>query len=335
MKKMTRIVAALMAVALIASLAGCGSKNVATVNGVGITTEDFEALAAAAQKQDSTVASATAGSPELLAFRRQVLDSMIETEFVRQDAKKQGVEVKDADVEAQLTQIKSGFSDDATFNEALASAGMTLEQLQGSIRDQLTYQALYDKVAPAPEISDAEIKAYYDANKAQFQTAAQSQLSHILISVPTTATADEKAAAKATAEKVLKELQGGADFAALAKKYSEDPGSKDSGGDLGWSSTDSYVAEFKAAADKLKKGELSGLVETDYGYHIILKVDEKAAAQQALADVTETIKANLVQEARNKTFTEYLDKLKAAADIKILDKELAAVTPTATDTTGQ
>lgn len=334
MKNLTRIVAAAMAVALIASLAGCGSKNVATVNGVGITTEDFEALAAAAQKQDSTVASATAGSPELMAFRRQVLDSMIETEFVRQDAKKQGVEVADADVDAQLTQIKSGFSDDATFNEALASAGMTLEQLQGSIRDQLTYQALYDKVAPAPELSEAEIQAYYDANKAQFQTAAQSQLSHILISVPATATADEKATAKATAEKVLKELQGGGDFAALAKQYSEDPGSKDSGGDLGWSSTDTYVPEFKTAADALKKGELSGLVETDYGFHIILKVDEKAAAQQALADVSETIKANLETEARNKTFTEYLAKLKAAADIKILDKDLAAVNPSAIGTTG-
>ncbi len=109
MKKTIRIAAAVLAVAVIASLAGCGSKYVAKVNGVGITKTEFEALAAAAQKQDSTVASATAGSAELLKFQRQVLDSMIENEYVRQDAKKQGITVADKDVQAQLTQIKSGF----------------------------------------------------------------------------------------------------------------------------------------------------------------------------------------------------------------------------------
>ena len=322
---MTRIAAAVLSVALIASLAGCGSKNVATVNGTGISSEEFEALAAAAQLQDSTVASATAGSPELLSFRRQVLDSMIENEYVRQDAAKLGLKVDDKEVTAQLEQIKAGFPDEDTFNATLESSGMTIDQLTGSIKDQLTYQALYDKVAPAPELSDDDIKAYYDENKAQFETAAQSQLSHILISVSATATADEAAKAKATAEKVLAELKGGADFADLAKKYSEDPGSKDTGGDLGWSTTDSYVPEFKAAADKLKKGGLSGLVKTDFGYHIILKVDEKAAGVQSLEDATDTIKSSLEQESRGATFTEYLKQLKDAAKIEILDKDLAAV----------
>jgi len=322
---MTRIAAAVLSVALIASLAGCGSKNVATVNGTGIKSDEFEALVAAAQKQDSTVASATAGSPELLNFRRQVLDSMIENEYVRQDAAKLGLKVEDKDVTAQLEQIKAGFPDEDTFNSTLEASGMTLDQLTGSIKDQLTYQALYDKVAPAPELSDEEIKAYYDENKAQFETAAQSQLSHILISVSATATADEAAKAKATAEKVLAELKGGADFADLAKEYSGDPGSKDTGGDLGWSSTDSYVPEFKAAADKLKKGGMSGLVKTDFGYHIILKVDEKPAGVQSLEDATDTIKSSLEQEARGAAFTEYLAKLKAAAKIEILDKDLAAV----------
>lgn len=333
MKKIIRIAAAVLAVAVIASLAGCSSKYVAKVNGVGITKTEFDALALAAQKQDSTVASATAGSTELLAFQRQVLDSMIENEFVRQDAKKLGLTVADKDVTAQLEQIKAGFSDDATFNEALKSAGMTLEQLQGSIKDQLTYQAVYDKVAPAPKITDAEIQKYYDANKAQYKTAAQSQLSHILISSPATATAAEAAKAKTTAESVLKLLQNGGDFATLAKKYSEDPGSKASGGDLGWSSTDSYVAEFKAAADKLKKGEMSGLVKTSYGYHIILKVDEKAETQQTLAEVKDTISQALIQESRGKTFNEYLDKLKSDAKIEILDKKLAAVKTTESTTT--
>ena len=328
MKKTIRIAATVLVVALLAS-AGCsGGANVAKVNGVAIKTADFEALATAAQKQDSTVASATAGSPELLRFRRLVLDSMIENELVRQASKKEGAKVEDAEVETQLAQIKSGFPDEDTFNQTLKASGMTLVQLQDSIRDQLLYQYLYDKVAPESEVTTAEVQAYYEKSKAQFQSTAQSQLSHILISVTSTATADEAAKAKATAEDVLKQLLSGGDFAALAKKYSGDPGSAANGGDLGMSSTENYVPEFKAAADKLKKGQMSGLVKTDYGYHIIKKVNEQAAGQQKLEDVAETIKASLIQEKRNTVFQEYLAQLKKDAKIKILDKDLEAVDTT-------
>lgn len=335
MKKTIRIVAAMLVVALLAS-AGCSSgANVAKVNGVAIKTADFEALASAAQKQDSTLASATAGSPEMLKFQRVVLDSMIENELVRQASEKEGAKIDEAEVEAQLTQIKAGFPDEATFNSTLEASGMTLAQLQSSIKDQLLYQFLYEKVAPESEVTTAEAQAYYDKNKTQFQSTAQSQLSHILISVTATATPEEAAKGKATAEDVLKQLKAGGDFAALAKKYSNDPGSAANGGDLGMSSTENYVAEFKAAAEKLKKGEMSGLVKTDYGYHIILKVNEQAAGQQAFADAADTIRTSLVQEKRNTVFKEYLAQLKADAKIEILNKDLAAVeTSTGIDTGG-
>ncbi|MDO8949519.1 MAG: peptidylprolyl isomerase [Actinomycetota bacterium] len=337
MKKSIRIAAAVLVIAVLAS-AGCsGGANVAKVNGVGIKTADFELLAAAAQKQDSTVASATAGSPELLKFQRLVLDSMVENELVRQAAKKEGATIGDKEVEAQLAQIKAGFPDEATFDSTLKASGMTLAQLQSSIKDQLLYQFLYDKVAPESAVTTADVQAYYDKNKTQFQSTAQSRLSHILISVPATATPAEAAAGKAKAEDVLKQLLAGGDFAALAKKYSGDTGSAVNGGDLGMSSTDSYVPEFKAAADKLKKGQMSGLVKTDYGYHIILKTDEQAAGQQKIEDVSETIKASLVQEKRNTVFQEYLASLKKAAKITIYDKKLKDVvaTPAATTPAGQ
>jgi len=324
-KKTIRIAAAVLVVALLAS-AGCANgANIAKVNGVAIKRADFDALATAAQKQDATVASATVGSPELLRFQRLVLDSMIENELVRQAAEKEGAKVDEAEVEAQLSQIKSGFPDDATFNQTLEASGMTLEQLQDSIKDQLLYQFLYDKVAPESEVTTAEVQTYYDENKVQFQSTAQSQLSHILISVASTATPAEAAKAKTEAESVLSQLVAGGDFAALAKKYSDDPGSAANGGDLGLASTDNYVPEFKDAANKLKKGQMSGLVKTDYGYHIILKVAEQAAGQQTFDEVAETIKASLVQEKRNTVFQAYLEQLKKDAKIQILDKDLEAV----------
>jgi parvulin-like peptidyl-prolyl isomerase len=320
-KKSIRIAAAVLVIAVLAS-AGCSGGNVAKVNGVGIKTTDFEQLAAAAQKQDSTVASATAGSPELLRFRRLVLDSMIENELVRQAAEKEGATIGEKEVADQLAQIKAGFPDEATFNQTLTASGMTLVQLESSIKDQLLYQFLYDKVAPESEVTTPEVQAYYDKNKAQFQSTAQSQLSHILISVPATATPEQAAKGKSTAQDVLRQLLAGADFATLAKKYSDDPGSAVKGGDLGLSSTDAYVAEFKAAADQLKKGQMSGLVKTSYGYHIILKTDDQPAGQQKLEDVADTIKSSLVQEKRNTVFQAYLTALKTDAKIVILDKVL-------------
>ncbi len=150
MKKTIRIAAAALVVALLAS-AGCSSgANVAKVNGVAIKTADFEALATAAQKQDSTVASATAGSPELLKFQRLVLDSMIENELVRQAAKKEGANISDTEVESQLAQIKAGFADEATFNSTLEASGMTLEQLQSSIKDQCSTSSSTTRLRLSP-----------------------------------------------------------------------------------------------------------------------------------------------------------------------------------------
>jgi parvulin-like peptidyl-prolyl isomerase len=247
---------------------------------------------------------------------------MIENELVRQAAEKEGATIGEKEVADQLAQIKAGFPDEATFNQTLTASGMTLVQLESSIKDQLLYQFLYDKVAPESEVTTPEVQAYYDKNKAQFQSTAQSQLSHILISVPATATPEQAAAGKKTAEDVLKQLLTGADFATLAKKYSDDPGSAANGGDLGMSTTDNYVPEFKAAADQLKKGQMSGLVKTDYGYHIILKTDDQPAGQQKLEDVADTIKSSLVQEKRNTVFQAYLTALKTDAKIVILDKVL-------------
>ncbi len=97
-------------------------------------------------------------------------------------------------------------------------------------------------------------------------------------------------------------------------------------------STDTYVTEFKEAADALKKGQMSGLVKTNYGYHIILKTDEVAAGQQKFEDVAETIKASLVTEKRNTVFQAYLDQLKKDAKIQILNKDLKRSTPPLTST---
>jgi len=297
----TRIIAVALGLAvLLGSVTGCSNSNaVAKVNGTTISREEFDSIVAVAKKQDPTMASLKDDDPQFLEYKRLILDSMIEAELVRQEAKRLGAKIGDAEVDAKLEEIKLGYPDEETWNKTIEQSGMTLDQIRQSISDQMMYQFLYDKVAPPSEVTSEQVEAYYEQNKStQFKTDDQSHLYHILFA------ADDKA----TAEKVLAEIKAGGDFEALAKKYSTDPGSRDAGGDLGTASTANYVPEFKQAADKLKVGEVSGLVKTEFGWHIIKKTEEIKGGIQPLSAVAESIKSTLETEARNKLWQDYLDE---------------------------
>jgi Parvulin-like peptidyl-prolyl isomerase len=310
-KNMTRLALAGLLILSLAA-AGCSSADaVATVNGEEILRSDFDAFVNAMISQNPTAYEGEAGAAALTQLKQAVLDSMIENELIGQDAVAQGAEVTEADIDERLESIKAGFPDEETFNSTLEQSGMSMDDLRKSIRDQLLYEYLFAKVAPEPEIGDEQVEAYYNDNMADYQTPAQSQLSHILV-------ADE-----ATANEVLAKLEAGEDFAALAEEYSTDTVSAAQGGDLGWSSTDAYVPEFAAAADALAVGETSDPIESQFGWHIIRKVDERAAEQQSLEDVKEVIRSTLAQEAQAAAFAKYVDGLRAAAKIEVLDDSLA------------
>lgn len=314
MKTLSRLFAGLIVASLLMTVTACSgsSDDVARVNDEAITRTEFDRIIEMAKAQNPTAFEGSEDSTMLAAYKASILDSLIDNVLIRQAAEKEGAEITDAQIDEQIEAIMTGFADEETFNQALESAGMTMEDLRTNVRDQLLYQFLYDKVAPAVEVSDADIEAYYEENKETFVTGDESQLSHILF-----ATDD-----KETAEKVLAEIQAGGDFAALAEEYSTDTGSAANGGDLGWASTDMYVTEFKDAADALKVGEVSGLVESQFGWHIIKKVDEKAGGQQTLEDVAETIRTQLEQDGRSEAFAAYMDKFKADSKIEILDDTL-------------
>ncbi len=317
MKTVTRITAVVLVLALALTAAGCSKKNsaVAKVNGETITSEVFEAYATYAVKQNPGLATATAGDPELVKYRRLVLDSLINSELIRQAAKAEGASFSDADVTKKLDEIKASYPDEATFNSMIESSGMSMDLVKRTVEDNLYYEYLYDKVAPASEVTTAQVEAYYAENKAQFDQEAQATLQHILF-----ATDD-----KATAETVLKEIKGGADFAAMAKKYSKDTASAANGGDLGTKPYSTYVTGFKEAAQALKVGAVSDLVQSEFGWHIIKKTAETPATTSKLEDVAQLIRDTLAQNGRDAKFDEYLTAKKEAAKIEILDKELEAV----------
>jgi peptidyl-prolyl cis-trans isomerase D len=175
-----------------------------------------------------------------------------------------------------------------------------------------------------PKVTDAQVQAYYNAHLADYEVKDQVKARHILISVPEGADAKTDAAAKAKAQGILDQLHHGADFAALAKANSDDPGSKDNGGELGFFQRGKMVPAFENAAFALQPGQISGLVKTSFGYHIIQVEEKQTAHTKPLAEVQSTILPVLQQQEVGAAEQAYANQLTDQAKKEGLEKTAAA-----------
>jgi peptidyl-prolyl cis-trans isomerase D len=175
-----------------------------------------------------------------------------------------------------------------------------------------------------PQVSDAEVQAYYNAHKDQYQVKDQVKVRHILIAVPQGADAKTDAAAKARAEDLLKQIKAGGNFADLAAKNSDDPGSKPQGGELGWLDRGKTVPEFDKAAFSLAPGQTSDVVKTQFGYHILQVEDKKTAHLRPLAEVKAEIVPVLEQQKAGAAEQTFAAALASDAKKNGLDKAAAA-----------
>ena len=175
-----------------------------------------------------------------------------------------------------------------------------------------------------PQVSDADIQAYYNQHQSQFQVKEQVKVRHILISVPNGADSKTDAAAKAKAEDLLKQIKGGANFAELATKNSDDPGSKTQGGELGWLDRGRTVPEFDKVAFSLAPGQTSDVIKTQFGYHILQVEDKKTAHLRPLAEVKSEIVPILEQQRTGAAEQTYASQLAADAKKNGLEKAATA-----------
>lgn len=330
--KSTRILLVLALLGALATTAlatgGCSKKNVAAkVNGDAISTSAVNEQLDQLKKQYPTMFTGADGEGRLLDFKQRIVDNLVNAKLVEQAAKEKGINISDSEIQKQIDQLKSGFKDQAQFEAALTSAGMTLDSLKVSIRQQLVTSKLMEMLASNQQVTDQEIAEYYKNNKATFAQKAQKRSSHILF----------KSTDKATAQKVLNQLKAGTiAFSAAAKKYSIDTATAAKGGDLGWPTT-SYVPEFTAAVEKLAKGKMSGLVQSTFGYHIILVTDTRPAKQKKLAEVKAQIQQIIAQKFKSEAYQKFVDELRRNAKIEILLDDLkagASKTGGSTATTG-
>ena len=172
------------------------------------------------------------------------------------------------------------------------------------------------------DVTDKDIKQYYEANKQEFKSPERVEARHILFKVAKDATEKQKKEVRKKAELVLKKIRNGADFAKLAEEYSDDPGSKSRGGLLGYFARGRMVKPFEKVAFSLKPGEVSDIVETRFGYHIIKVEKRQPAGILPLDQVKDRIKRKLFDEFKRAKISEYVEKAMKKADVKIFQDKL-------------
>ncbi|MHB1420240.1 MAG: peptidylprolyl isomerase [Bacillota bacterium] len=335
-RRVTYLLIAISLVALVVT--GCGKKNtekdaVAVVNGESISTADFnfrlDQEKAYLQRQGASF-EGEQGLKMLDAVKDSLLQQMIQETVIHQDAKAQGINITDQQVEKSLADLKAQFPKDK-YEQALKQQNLTEDKLKEELKYNLTSEALFKKATGGITVSDSDIKNYYNNHKSTLELV---KVRHILIAAQDgTATPEEIAKAKKKAEDLIAQLNKGADFATLAKANSDDPGSKDSGGVIPnyvQVNDSNYVPEFVTAAFALKVGEYSPQpVKSVYGYHII-KVDEK---KTTLEELSSNIKDSMMAEKQNQAFTDYYQKLEKKATIKKILKTSSE--PAQQSSTGQ
>jgi peptidyl-prolyl cis-trans isomerase C len=292
-------------------------EKVAVINGVVITKAHFDKELKVHLERVSRQGQQISDD-QITALKKDVLEGLIEREILYQESQKAGIKIPDQKVNDQMAGIKKRFPNEEEFKKALASMGLTEEEVRTQIQRGLAIRGLIDqKVANKIVVTDEETKAYYDGNPKLFKQPEQVKASHILIKVEATADDATKAAARKKIEDIRKKLTDGGDFAELAKEYSEGP-SAPKGGDLGYFRRGQMVKPFEDAAFSMKTNEVSGVVETRFGYHLIKVYDKKPEQTLAYADVKGKIAQRLKQEKIEKAASAYVENLKKDAKIEKL-----------------
>lgn len=285
---------------------------VAKVNGAPI---DKTALIRMADQYHSQAPTMT----ETADFYRKVLDQLVSNELLVQQAKAAGITVTDDEANKQLADLRGRFPSPEKFQEELKKTGLSEAELLTKTRETLMVQKFVEtKVVNDVKVSDADVKAFYDKNPDKLKRPERVHIRHILIKVAKDASPEDKQKARAKADDILAKLKAGGDFAKLAEESSDDPGSKQRGGDLSWVSKGQMVAPFESAAFALKKpNELSPVVETQFGFHVIQLLEHQDAGMVPYAEVKDRIGDFLKQQQQREKFLDYVKGLKDKAKVEI------------------
>jgi peptidyl-prolyl cis-trans isomerase C len=298
---------------------------VAVVNGNGITKVEFDRNWPAYLRRLGIPLNHADKSGKVNEFKQGLLELLVDQELLFQEAKKEGKMAGEEQVKEVIAKERADFAGalqagqaQGTFEDALAQNGMTIELYTDYVRRRLTVQNLVvgqygDKVT----VSEKDIDDFYSGNPDKFTTEETIRARHILFKVGPDAGEEEKKEVRKKAEDVLEKARGGEDFAELAKVHSEGP-SGPKGGDLGFFGRGKMVPPFEEAVFALKPGEVSGIVETRFGYHIIMLEERSEGSTVSRAEAADQIREFLNAQKVNEAVFARLEVLRKEAKVENL-----------------
>lgn len=291
--------------------------KVASVNGTVISQEQFD-RALAYQQEIAALQGVTITDEQMPELKYQLLESLIGTELLYQESQKSGIKIEEKEVNEayETNKQKAQFKTDAEFEEALKQSNKTMTSYRAEIKQGLAVDHfIKGKFTDKTTVSDSEAKKYYDDYPAYFQQPARVRASHIMARFASSADQSKKDEARKKIEEAMKRIKSGDDFATVAKEISEDTSTRDNGGDLDYFSKGQLLQPIEDAAFALKIGEISDIVETGSGYHIVKLTDKKDAGKIGYEEVKNDIIDSLKTSKVNSAVSKYITVLKNKSTI--------------------
>ncbi len=254
--------------------------------------------------------------PEQQQVMQAATQQVIDSTLLAQEARRRDVELDTSKVSQILEDMERRAGGRESLQGTLDRAGVSYGEFEGAVQEsQLALNLVERDIRPTVTVSDEELQTFYKENPKQFERPEQIHARHILIKVPEDATPEQDAQAKQRAEAARQRAVSGEDFAALAKELSEDLSAED-GGDLGFFSKDQMVEPFASAAFALEPGDISPIVKTRFGYHVIKVEERRPAGTETLQEVMDPLRQALVNQKVGEEVGKLLQSLREKADIQ-------------------
>jgi peptidyl-prolyl cis-trans isomerase C len=294
---------------------GSGADVAAKVNGVPITTLELNrSFQAQVQVPYATVQE----DPRAKEVLRQILDNLIDRELLLQQAKSLKMAVPAQQVDTQMQQLLKRFPSQEAFEQALTAQNLSLDAVKKDVERQMLRQQLVKKeILDKVTVSAGDVQTFYDKNKDKYVEEEQVRARHILIKVPPEASPADDTKLKGKADDALKRAKQGEDFAVLATELSDDS-SKGNGGDLGFFPRGRMVAPFEEVAFALQPGQMSEVVRTQFGYHIIKVEEHKTGRALPFDEAKSQVKEDLTQQQTYERYQQYMAGLRGKAKVEVL-----------------
>ena len=294
------------------------TEKVAVVNGSVISKHDFDVSFNSYVNEISTKTQRALTDDELDQMKGNVLERLIEQKLLYQAAIKQNTQIDEEEYQKNIGALDEQLKAHPEFKSEVEKTQYSMEDIHNQIRENMIITSYVNKTFfSTATVSEAEVKAYYEKNKAQFELPEKISAQHILIKPTPPDNQETRAEALKKIKKIQEALKTNPDFEGLAKEFSQCPSSK-KGGDLGFFSRGQMVPPFENAAFALGINEISDVVETQFGYHLI-KVTGKVAAKTIVFDqVKDQLKASLTKQKAMEDLGRFIDEAKKSGTIQLL-----------------